>query len=91
MAAVYLQRHWKTSLGFYLDNTTPLPDLYSQQLGLPPADEYFGKTGLHELADAWKARSPYPFNRLASLNQTIDLFFEQLRIEKPHSHYAPAS
>ena len=81
MAAVYLQRLWKTRLGFYLDNDTLLPDLFSQQLGLPPADERFGKTGLYDLADAWKARSRYPFDRLASLNNTMDLFFEQLKLE----------
>ncbi|MEZ4708548.1 MAG: hypothetical protein R3A44_15170 [Caldilineaceae bacterium] len=91
MAAVYLQRHWKSLLRLYLGNTTLLPDLFSQTLGLSPADEYFGKTGLYELADAWKARSSYPFNRLASLNQTMDLFFEQLKIEQRLSQYAPAS
>ncbi len=81
MAAVYLQRLWKTRLGFYL-NFTPLPDLFSQQMGLPPADERFGKNGLYDLAEAWKARSPYPYNRLAALNITMDLFFEQLGLEQ---------
>ena len=89
MAAVYLHRRWKSRLGLYLTVNRTLPDLYSQQLGLSGADEAFGKLGLHELADAWKARSPYPFNRLAALNQTIDLFFEQLSIERPLSTYAP--
>ena len=81
MAAVYLQRLWKTRLGFYLD-VSLLPDLFSQQMGLPPADERFGKNGLHDLAERWRARSPYPFNRLASLNNVMDLFFEQLKIEQ---------
>ena len=89
MAAVYLQRLWKTRLGFYLDNTLLLPDLFSQQLGLPPADERFGKNGLHDLADAWKERSRYPFNRLASLNNTMDLFFAQLKLENYAGIYAP--
>jgi hypothetical protein len=83
MAAVYLQRLWKTRLGFYLDNRTLLPDLFSQEMGLPSADERFGKTGLYDLADSWKARSRYPFDRLAALNQLMDLFFEQLKLERP--------
>jgi hypothetical protein len=82
MAAVYLQRLWKTRLGFYLDTTAQLPDLFSQQLGLPSAEERFGKTGLYDLADAWQARSRYPFDRLAALNNTMDLFFEQLKLEQ---------
>lgn len=96
MAAVYLQRLWKTRLGFYLDSTAPLPDLFSQQLGLPSAEERFGKNGLYDLADAWKARSRYPFDRLAALNNTMDLFFAQLRLEPSKNeamtaHYAPTS
>jgi hypothetical protein len=96
MAAVYLQRLWKTRLGFYLDRMISLPDLFSQQLGLPPAEERFGKHGLYDLTDAWQARSRYPFDRLAALNNTMDLFFEQLKLEpKQHrkaiNHHAPTS
>lgn len=82
MAAVYLQRLWRSRLEFYLGKSELLPDLYSAQLDLPQAGERFGKVGLYALAEAWKARSVYPFNRLASLNKTIDMFFEQLKIEK---------
>lgn len=88
MAAVYLQRLWQIRLGFYIDNEPLLPDYYSQALHLPPADERFGKPGLYDLADAWVERSPYPFNRLASLRKTMDLFFEQLKLENPLPHYA---
>jgi hypothetical protein len=91
MAAVYLQRLWKTRLGFYLDTTTLLPDLFSQQLALPPADERFGKTGLYDLAEAWQARSRYPYDRLAALHNTMDLFFEQLKLERVASHHATTS
>ena len=45
-------------------------------------DEQFGKTGLVDLADAWQARSEYPFERLQALNSTIELFFGQLKLEK---------
>lgn len=88
MAAVYLQRLWKSRLGFYLDVRTLLPDLYSQAMGLPPADERFGKVGLYDLADAWQARSRFPFDRLAELNQTIEHFFGQLEIEGVRPEYA---
>lgn len=81
MAAVYLQRNWLSRLRIYLNSMELLPDLFSRQLGLPPPDERFGRTGLYALAEAWKARSAYPFARLEALNNTIDLFFEQLKIE----------
>ena len=81
MAAVYLQRNWLSRLRLYLNSMELLPDLFSRQLGLPPPDERFGRTGLYALAEAWKARSAYPFARLEALNSTIDLFFEQLKIE----------
>ncbi len=47
MVALYLQRLWWTRLGFYL-GIMPLPDLFSQQINLPPADERHGKNGLRE-------------------------------------------
>ena len=81
MAAVYLQRLWRRRFSLYLANMTLLPDLYSGSMSLPPADERYGKAGLHALTAAWTARSPYPFNRLASLNKVIDLFFAQLKLE----------
>lgn len=90
-AAVYLQRLWKTRLSFYLDSTPLLPDLFSQQLGLPSPAERYGKIGLYDLADVWKARSPYPFDRLSAMNNTMDLFFEQLKIEQRATQHAPTS
>jgi len=90
MAAVYLQRLWLIHLSLYLDNLSLLPDLYSHQLGLPPADERFGKAGLYALAEAWSARSPYPFNWLASLNKTMELFLTQLSMERPLHESTPA-
>jgi hypothetical protein len=89
MAAVYLQRFWLTHLSLYLGTFSLLPDLYSRQLDLPSADERFGKVGLYALADAWTARSRYPFNRLASLNKTMELFFGQLRLEYPLHESTP--
>ncbi len=34
MAAVYMQRHWQSRLGLYLDDMILLPDLFSQPMGL---------------------------------------------------------
>lgn len=91
MAAVYLQRFWFIQLGLYLDDMSLLPDLYSQQLNLPPADERFGKVGLYALADDWTTRSPYPFNWLASLQKNMDLFLASLKLENPLRESAPVS
>ena len=74
MAAVYLQRNWRSLLSIYLDDMTLLPDLFSQQMGLPLPEERFGKTGLVELADAWQARSQYPFERLQAIYNTFELY-----------------
>jgi hypothetical protein len=80
-AAVYLQRLWWTRLHFYRRDMEMLPDLYSQALGLPPADERHGKVGLYALADWHACRSIYPFNRLASYQKVMNLLFEQLKLE----------
>lgn len=87
-AAVYLQRLWRSRLGFYLDTTVLLPDLFSAEMGLPPADERHGKVGLYELADVWSARSRYPFDRLAEINQTFEHFVGQLEVEGLRPQYA---
>ncbi len=89
MAAVYLQRMWRTRLGFYLSEISELPDLFSRALGLPAPNERYGKLGLIALAQ-WHARqSPYPFNRLASYYKSADLLFGQLIAEaRQHEHAA---
>ena len=87
-AAVYLQRLWRSRLGFYLDTSVLLPDLFSAKMGLPLADERHGKVGLYDLADAWQARSRYPFDRLAEMNKTIEHFFGQLSLKGFRPEYA---
>ncbi len=89
MAAVYLQRNWRSRLSIYLDDMTLLPDLFSHHMGLPLPEERFGKTGLVELADAWQARSQYPFERLQAVNNTFELFIGQLKLEKATQSNAP--
>lgn len=80
MAAVYLQRMWRTRLGFYLD-VQLIPDLFSDQLGLPSPEIRFGKTGLRALAK-WHAAQTNPvFNHLSSYEHVMDLLFDQLEHE----------
>ena len=88
MAAVYLQRLWRSRLGFYLDTSVLLSDLFSAEMGLPSADEHHGKVGLYDLADEWQARSRYPFDRLADINQTFEHFVGQLEVEGFWPEYA---
>ena len=88
MAAAYLQRFWRTRLGLDLGDFPALPDLYSRELGLPSAEERYGKTGLVELAE-WHARhSRFPFNRLASYHKAADLLFGQWRAEAQQNELA---
>src|SRR6185369_6834571 len=46
LAAVYLQTMWRIRLNHYLPPTPDLPDYFSAELGLPDAQEEFGKAGL---------------------------------------------
>ncbi len=91
MAAVYLQRMWRTRLSFYLGDFQRLPDLYSRELGLPSPEERFGKTGLVALADWHRQRSAYPFNRLAEYSKSADLLFGQLIAEARRHELATTS
>ncbi len=88
MAAVYLQRRWKTRLGYYIENPGELPDYFSAELGLPPANERFGKPGLYALAEWHAKRSDYPYNRLASYEKALELLIGQLRAETRQHEFA---
>ena len=87
-AAVYLQQMWKTRLGYYLGDYQMLPDYFSRELGLPPPEERFGKTGLIALAEWHKLKSRYPFNRFGSYYKAADLLFGQLRAEARANEFA---
>ncbi len=81
MAAVYLQRMWRTRLGFYLLEVQLLPDLFSSQLSLPSPEDRFGKTGLRALANWHAAQLGTVFNYLSAYEKVMDLLFEQLKQE----------
>ena len=80
MAAVYLQRLWRTRLGFYVE-VQLLPDLFSDQLGLPSPEIRSGKTGLHALAKWHADQLGTIYNYLSAYKKTMDLLFEQLKQE----------
>lgn len=62
---------WWTRLGYYLKSFAKLPDYFSDDLGLPKADDLYGKAGLYALAE-WHARhSSYRFNHLSAYQETI--------------------
>jgi len=90
-AAVYLQRIWKTRLGYYLGDYNMLPDYFSRELRLPPPEERFGKTGLIALAEWHRDRSEFPFNRLASYQKSLELLIGQLKAEGRQLEFATAS
>jgi hypothetical protein len=87
-AAVYLQRLWRTRLGFYLGAFRDLPDLFSAELGLPAAEEHFGKAGLEALAEWHKEHSEYPYNHLSTYNHMLDLLLEQLQRQARRDEHA---
>ncbi len=74
-AAACLQRMWSIRLGFYLNEVTLLPDLFSEQLGLPSIDIMDGKLCLHALAEG------DPFDQLSAYDGVMDLLFAQLKAE----------
>jgi len=88
MAAVYLQRQWNIRLGLYLPAVSLLPDWFSERMGLPSPEERHGKVGLYMLADWHAARSPYPFNWLASYQRVMEQLFNQLKQEARQREHA---
>ena len=72
VAAMYLQRLWRTRLRLCLGEESPLiPERFLAEMNLPPADEMFGERGLRELCE----RSP--FNDWSSYEQAVTLLCDQ--------------
>ncbi|MBI3537329.1 MAG: hypothetical protein HY070_07230 [Chloroflexi bacterium] len=88
MAAVYLQRMWKTRLGYYLGNFRELPDYFSAALRLPSADERFGKAGLDALGEWHAQQSEFSYNHLASYEKALELLIGQLKVESRQYEFA---
>ena len=80
-AAVYLQRMWRVRLGHYLTDSSELPDLFSDEFGLPRPAEGHGKFGLHALAEWHAAQSPAPGNHLSEYQSVVDHVFASLKLK----------
>lgn len=70
-AAMYLQRMWRTRLRFALGESALIPEQFTRELDLPPADDMYGERGLHELADRSR------FNDWSSYEQVIEMLCDQ--------------
>ena len=71
VAAMYLQRLWRTHLRLQFGETPLIPEHFTQEMDLPAPDVMHGEMGLRQLCD----RSPY--NDWSSYQQVIDLLSTQ--------------
>lgn len=71
LAAMYLQRMWRTRLRLAHGPTPLIADPFSQNLGLPAADAMFGEYGLRAMTDG------SIYNDWSSYQQVIDMICEQ--------------
>ena len=74
LAALYLQRMWRTRLRLALGDTPLIPEHFTQASGQgnwPAADDMHGKRGLHQLTEA------SPFNEWSSYEQVVELICHQ--------------
>ncbi len=71
VAAMYLQRLWRTHLRLEFGEKPLIPEHYTQEMGLPSPDVMHGEFGLRMLCE----RSPY--NDWSSYQQVIDLLGAQ--------------
>ena len=79
VAAVYLQRLWRTRLRRYLGDQPALPPLWVDELGLPAADAHYGKLGLATLE---ARRSGRAHRRSSAYEQVALHLFGQLQAER---------
>jgi hypothetical protein len=80
MAAAYLQRFWRTRLEIYNLTTPDLPDLFSAPLGLPAADDMYGKPGLQALAEWHQRQHPVNYNRRVEYELVIEHLIASLKM-----------
>lgn len=80
MAAVYLQRFWRTRLEIYNLVKPDLPDLFSAQLGLPSVEVMYGKPGLHALAEWHQRQHPVTYNRRVEYELVVEHIIASLKM-----------
>ncbi len=71
LAAMYLQRMWRTRLRMAIGEQPLIPERFVQELNLPSADTMHGEMGLHHLTHS------SPFNEWSSYQQVVDLICDQ--------------
>jgi len=71
VAALYLQRMWRTRLSMCMGERPLIPEHFTQELQLPAADALHGELGLRALTE----RSA--FNDWSSYEQVVDMLCEQ--------------
>lgn len=87
-AAVYLQQDLEPELRAYLKDWRPLPDLFSLELGLPPARTVAAGVALDALGQTHQRLTGWAYNWAGSYRQDIPLFLKQLR-RLSHEHLIP--
>ena len=71
LAAMYLQRMWRTRLRMSFGETPWIAEGFTESLGLPPAEALHGEHGLRVLTDQSN------FNDWSSYQQVIDMICDQ--------------
>lgn len=78
LAAMYLQRLWRTRLRMCLGDSSLIPERFTKALNLPSPDELNGERGLRALTD------DSAFNDWSSYEQVVEMLCEQpCRAEVP--------
>ncbi len=81
MAAVYLQRFWRTRLEIHHLERPDLPDLFSAELGLPAPEDMYGKPGLQALAEWHQRQHPVTYNRRVEYELVIEHLIASLKMQ----------
>jgi hypothetical protein len=71
LAAMYLQRMWRTRLRQTFGESPLIPEAFTQELSLPAPEVMHGELGLHRLTENSL------FNDWSSYQQVVDLICEQ--------------
>ena len=71
LAAMYLQRLWRTRLRMTFGDSPPIAERFTRELALPSPDDLHGEHGLRALTDE------SIFNDWSSYEQVVDMICEQ--------------
>jgi len=78
-AALYLQPELEGDLRAYSDDHTPLPDLFSAELGVPPPGRVSTAEALEALGQRHVQLTELAYNWSGAYRQNIPLFIRQLK------------